>query len=227
MRRLFAFLIIIFCSFSLTKAQDNFNFYNKPFVTGGVSVGYTGGFGLQGNLMISNFAQDFPLSARFALGYTSFDPGNAWAARKIFINDATTGVPERNGTDWNFRMDLLYPVHFLSINRLYIFAGPRYSAFSGEFDFIDGNEFFKITSDQWGFGLGAESYFAIIPNLDLVLSTGFDYYFNSTIEGHDTAYNPDGTSINSRNGYTYSDADQAINQPKIILRMLAGFNFHL
>ncbi|MGA8264040.1 MAG: hypothetical protein WB779_06340 [Ignavibacteriaceae bacterium] len=226
MKKLFAFLIIIFCSFSSIKAQNNFSFYNKPFVTGGISVGYTEGFGLQGNLMISNFAQDFPLSARLAMGYTSFDPGNAWAARKIFINDATTGVPQKNGTDWNFRMDLLYQVHFLSLKRFYIFGGPRYSTFSGEFDFIDGNEFFKITSNQWGVGLGAESYFAIVQSLDLALSTGFDYYLDSTIEGHDTAYNPDGTSVNSRNGYTYSNADQAINQPKIMLRVLLGFNYH-
>lgn len=226
MKRLFAFLIIIFCGLTSVNAQDNFGFHNKPFVTGGISLGYTGGFGLQGNLMVSNFAQDFPLSVRIALGYASFDPGDAWAARKIFINNATTGVPQKNGTDWNVRLDFLYRVNFLSIRRFYIFAGPRYSTFSGEFDFIDGNEFFKIDCNQWGVGLGAESYFMMIPNLDLVLSTGVDYYMNSTIDGHDTAYNPDGTSVNGRNGYTYDNADQAINQPKIMLRILAGFNFH-
>ena len=226
MKRLFAFLIIVFCSLGSINAQNDYGFYNKPFVSGGISLGYTEGFGLQGNLMISNFARDFPLSARFALGYSTMDPGNAAAARKIFINDATNGVPEKSGTDWNFRMDLLYRVKFLSIKRFYIFGGPRYSSISGEFDFIDGNEFFKIISKQWGLGLGAESYFAIAPVLDMVLSTGIDYYFDSAIEGHDTAYNPDGTAVNSRNGYTYSDADKAINQPKMMLRILIGFNYH-
>ena len=226
MKKVIVFLSIIFCSFSSIKAQNSYSYYNKPIVTSGIFLGYNGGFGLQGNLTVSNFAKDFPLSARFAIGYTTLDPGNALAARKIFINDATNGVPEKSGTDWNFRMDLLYKVNFLSLKRFYIFGGPRYSTFSGEFDFINGNEFFKITSSQWGFGLGAESYFMIIPSLDMVLSTGVDYYLNSTIEGHDTAYNPDGTAINSRNGYTYSDADQAINQPQIVPRVMIGFNLH-
>ena len=66
----------------------------------------------------------------------------------------------------------------------------------------------------------------IVPSLDLIFSTGFDYYLNSTIEGHDTAYNSDGTAINGRNDYTYSDADQAINQPKIVPRAMVGFNLH-
>ena len=227
MKRLFVFMsIIIFCSFCSVKAQGNFGSYNKPILSGGITGGYTDGFGLQGNLMISNFAQGFPLSVRFALGYTTSNPGDPWAARKIFINDATNGVPDKSGTDWNFRMDFLYKVNFLSINRFYIFAGPRYSAFSGEFDFINGNEFFKIDCKQWGMGIGAESYFMIVPAIDLVFSSGIDYYLSSTISGHDTAYSPDGTSVNGRNNYTFSDADKAINQPKILLRVLLGFNYH-
>ena len=212
MKKLFVFMcIIFFCSFFSVNAQGTFGSYNKPILSGGIAGGYTDGFGLQGNIMISNFAQDFPLSVRMALGYTSFDPGDPWAARKIFINDATNGVPEKSGNDWNVRMDFLYRINFLSISRFYLFAGLRYSTFSGEFDFIDGNEFFKIDCNQWGMGMGAESYFMIVPNFDLVLSSGIDYYLDSTINGHDTAYNPDGTSINGRNGYTFSDADKAIN----------------
>ncbi|HKI77712.1 MAG TPA: hypothetical protein VKA26_04150 [Ignavibacteriaceae bacterium] len=220
------FLIIVFCSLGLTNAQFDQGFSSKPIITGGISLGYTGGFGLQGNIMISNFAKDFPLAVRFALGYSSLDPGNPAAARKIFINDATNGVPEKSGTDWNYRMDLLYRVPFLSINRFYLFGGARYSAFSGEFDFINGNEFFKIKSSQWGLGFGAESYFMIVPKIDFVISSAVDYYFDSAIEGHDTSYGPDGQNINSRNGYNYSDADKAINQPKLMLRILFGFNIH-
>lgn len=226
MKIVYAFLIISFCCFSNINAQNNQGFTNKPFVTGGISTGYSGGFGLQGNLIIANFAEDFPLSARFALGYSSLDPGNAIAARKIFINDATNGVPDKNGTDWTLRMDLLYRVPFLSIKRFYLFGGVRYSAFSGEFDFINGNEFFKIISNQWGLGFGGESYFTTVQGFDLVFSLGADYYFNSTLEGHDTAYSPDGQNVNTRLGYTYYDADQAINQPKIMLRTMIGFNYH-
>ena len=226
MKRLYVFLFISFCCFSSIYAQSGMSYINKPVVTGGISLGYTDGFGLQGNILISNFAQDFPLAGRFAIGYSKLDPGNPWAARRIFINDATNGVPEKSGTDWSFRMDMLYRVPFLSIKRFYIFGGVRYSAFSAQFNFVDGNEFFNINSNQWGLGLGGESYFMLIPGLDLVFSAGADYYFDSNLEGHDTSYSPDGMNINSRNGYTYYEADQAINQPKIMIRTMIGFNYH-
>jgi hypothetical protein len=226
MKNLFVFLIIAFCWYQTTDAQPDQNYAHKPLVTGGISAGYTSGFGLQGNIIISDFAQDFPLSARFGISYTTLDPGDPAAARRIFINDATNGVPEKSGTDWNFRLDFLYRVSFLSMKRFYLFTGVRYSAFSAEFNFVDGNEFFHINSNQWGFGLGGESYFVLVPGFDLVFSLGGDYYFNSTLEGHDTSYSPDGQNINSRRGYTYYDADQAINQPKLVVRALIGFNYH-
>jgi hypothetical protein len=226
MRNLLVFLIIIFCYYGVSEAQTSPAYSQKPEVSAGISTGYTGGFGVQGNLMISNFARDFPLSARFAIGYSTLDPGNAADARKIFINDATNGVPEKNGEDWNFRMDFMYRVHFLSMRRFFLFAGFRYSAFSADFRFVDGNEFFNINSNQWGMGLGGESYFMLVPGLDLVFSAGTDFYFNSVIEGHDTSYSPDGQIINGRRNYTYYDADQAINQPKLMIRALIGFNYH-
>ncbi len=223
MKNLYAFLfILLYCFYPVNAQNETY----KPIVTGGIMAGYTEGFGLQGNIMISNFAQDFPLSARFGIGYSSLDPGNPADARRIFINDATNGVPEKSGTDWNFRLDLLYKVHFLEMKRFYLFGGARYSAFSAEFNFIDGNEFFNINSNQWGLGFGGESYFMLVPGFDLVFSLGADYYFDSIIEGHDTSYSPDGQNINSRRGYTYYDADQAINQPKFMVRGLVGFNFN-
>ena len=225
MKKLFVFLIIFFCFYHFTEAQSDQSYSYKPILTGGISAGYTEGFGLQGNIMISNFARDFPLSARFAIGYSKIDPGNPADARIIFINDATNGVPEKSGTDWNFRMDFLYRLPFLSMKRFYVFSGVRYSAFSAEFNFIDGNEFFNINSNQWGLGLGGESYFMLVHGLDLIFSLGADYYFNSTLEGHDTSYSPDGQNINSRRDYTYYDADQAINQPKLMIRALIGFNY--
>ncbi len=225
MKRLYVFLIGIFFCFCSIKAQNEMSYSAKPILSGGISVGYSGGFGMQGSLLISNFAQDFPLSARFALGYSTLNPGDPWAARRIFINDATNGVPVTNGTDWTLRMDLLYRVPFLSLKRFYLFGGVRYSSFSGEFDFIDGNEFFKIDSNQWGLGLGGESYFTLVPGFDLVFTAAADYYFNSTLDGHDTSYSPDGTSINPTHNYTYANADQAINQPKIVLRTMIGFNY--
>ena len=116
MKKLLVLVVIIFAAYYSARAQNEYGYFNKTIITGGISTGYTNGFGVQGNLMVSNFAQDFPLAVRFGLGYSTWDPGDAWAARRIFINDNTNGLPQKSGSDWNLRLDLLYHIHFLSMN---------------------------------------------------------------------------------------------------------------
>ena len=217
----FLFFISIFGN--LYSQSYNNSFTAGPRFYAGIVTGYNGGFGLQLSGTISNFAKGFPLSARFGVGYTSTDPGSPTDARKIFINNATNGIPEESGWFWDLRMDLMLPVKIFSESFLY--AGPRYSMFTANFEFIGGNEFFDITSDQWGLGGGLESYFALSSNLDLVINAGADYYFSGTITGHDTAYSPDGENINPREDYTYEDADNSVNQPKILPRVMVGFSY--
>ncbi len=218
--------ILFFTSIVGNVYSQSLNSFNVgPRIYAGFETGYYGGFGGQLNFTISNFAKSFPLSTRFAIGYTSTDPGNPAEARKIFINNATNGIPEKSGWIWDFRMDMLYNIKLFSMQKSFLFAGVRYSMFTANFKFIGGNEFFDITSDQWGLGGGLESYFAIASNLDLVLTAGADYYFSGTISGHDTAYNPDGVDINPREDYTYDDADKSVNQPKILPRFMIGFNY--
>ncbi len=219
---LFGFVFLLLQLSIFAQGSNNPN----PYWSGGMNLGYNTGLGFQGNITISNFAQDFPFSARFGIEYTSVNPGSPEQARIIFINDATNGVPQKSGYVWDFRMDLLYPVKIFSFHRSYLFFGPRYSQFTANFEFIDGNEFFTINSNQWGLGLGAQSNFLLSHRLDLVLTTGFDYYFLGIIEGHDTSYEPDGEIINGRKNYSYSDADKAINQPKFVLKAMMGFNYY-
>ena len=219
------FLFIISLAGSLHSQSYNSNFSSDPHFFGGIVIGYNGGFGLQVNGTISNFAKNFPLSARFGIGYTSTDPGSPSEARKVFINNATNGIPEESGWIWDFRMDLLYNIKLFSMKKSFLFAGVRYSMFTANFKFIGGNEFFDVTSNQWGLGGGLESYFALGSNLDLVITAGVDYYFSGTIKGHDTAYSPDGESINPREDYNYEDADNSVNQPKILPRVMVGFNY--
>ena len=221
MRKILFVVLFYFLSQASVLAQSNSN----PYLSGGMDLGYNNGLGVQGNLTLSNFTQDVPLSVRIGLGYTSVNPGDPVAARSIFINDATNGVPEKSGKVWDFRMDLLFPLQIFSFKKSNLFFGPRYSEFTAEFDFIDGNEFFNINSNQWGVGFGVESSFPVNHRIDLVLTTGFDYYFLGLIEGHDTSYGPDGVIINGRKDYTYQDADRAINQPKLVYKLLAGFNY--
>ena len=218
-------LLIISVTGSLNSQTYTSNFSSSPHFYGGIVTGYNGGFGVQINGSVSNFARNFPLSARIGIGYTSTDPGKPSEARKVFINNATNGIPEKSGWIWDFRMDLLYNIKLFSLYKSYLFAGVRYSMFTANFKFIGGNEFFDVTSNQWGLGGGLESYFGLGSNIDLVITAGADYYFSGTIKGHDTEYSPDGESINPRENYTYDDADNSVNQPKILPRVMVGFNY--
>jgi hypothetical protein len=198
-----------------------------PTFSAGLSLGYLGGTAGQVSGRVSDFATGFPLSARLGVGYASVEPGKSAAARQVFINDATNGIPEESGNRWDFRLDLLYPVDLLSLPRAYIYGGPRYSRFKANFKYIGGNEDFDVLSNQWGFGSGLESNFSVSPRFDLVITTGLDYFQKATLSGHDTAYSPGGDDSNGRDGYTYDDADDAIDQPGFELQLMVGFSYRL
>jgi hypothetical protein len=212
--------LITLALFLITNTAQSTDF------SGEAIVGYNGGFGFQLNFVTANFARDFPMNVQLGLAYTSMNPGNAADARKIFINDATNGDPEKSGWMWDVRFDFLYQVKWLSLQRAYLYGGPRYAMFTANFNFIGGNEDFDITSDQWGLGLGLKAYFTMGTRFDFVSSAGFDYYFLSELSGHDTRYNPDGENVNARNDYTFDDADNAVNNPTFQLRFLVGLNYH-
>jgi hypothetical protein len=224
MKRL-VFLSAFFLFFSAALfSQSLSNVYDSnPYFSGGAQVGYNGGVSFQLTGTISNFAQDFPLSLRGSVDYTFLNPGNPIDTRKIFINDNTNGTPEKDGHTWNLRLDFILKTNIL-INNSFLFFGPRYSMFTGNFNFIGGNEFFSVTTNQFGLGGGLETAFRVNNRMNLVLSAGADYFFNSDLAGHDTVYGPDGVDTNPRN-FTYDDADKAINQPKIEFRMMTGINY--
>ena len=61
--------------------------------------------------------------------------------------------------------------------------------------------------------------------MDLVMGGGVDNYFKSKIYGQDTSYSPGGDYVNGRDGYSYSSADKAINQPKFEFRLMMGIAY--
>ena len=202
--------------------------------TTSLMTGYNGGFGVQGNLMLGNFADDFPFDFRLGFGYSIFNPGIAADARRIFINNATNGVPEKAGSAFDYRLDFLLQKSIFRVKSSYLVFGPRYSSFKGNFKFIGGNEDFDVISRQWGLGTGIENHFKVTERIGIVFNVGMDYYFPNTLKGHDTSYSPDNDNINPRddneNGdveFTYKDADKAINQPRFILRAMFGISFRL
>ena len=191
-------------------------------LAGGLLLGYSGGPGAQLHGRVAHFAEAFPLGARLGIGYTSVDPGTPLDARRIFINDATNGTPEEKGWFWDFRFDMLYTLSSTVSREICVYGGPRYAMFTGNFNFVGGNEDFDITSKQWGFGIGLEGDFAMNPSTDFVILGGVEWFADSDLEGHDTVYGPDGETVNGRADYTFDDADAAVNQPQFEFRLMLG-----
>jgi hypothetical protein len=200
----------------------------------GFNAGYNRGLGFQATLTAQDPIKTLPVDLRLGVGYTSLDPGNSADARRIFINNATNGVPEEKARSFDYRLDILVPVNLFNLEQSYVNFGPRYSSFRANFKYIGGNEDFDVTSRQFGVGLGAESHFSMNDKLYLVLTAGVDYFFDNTLKGHDTSYSPDNDNVNPRNDnqnndmeFTYKDANDAINQPSIMPRLLVGINYQL
>lgn len=191
----------------------------------GIELGYKGGPGLQISGVVSDFADELPVLIQGGIAYTRLNPGNAADARRIFINNATNGDPQKAGSVWDLRFDFLYKVSWFSLSRAYIYGGTRYSMFTGNFKYIGGNEDFDITSNQWGFGTGLKTFFRMNRKMDFVLTSGLDYYLSDVLTGHDTSYSPDGEHVNAREDYGYTEADKAINQPALQFRFMLGIHY--
>jgi hypothetical protein len=228
-----AVLIICYlCSNSVLYSQDKTGTPLK--FSAGFVTGYNRGYGFQGNLAAWNFDKGFPFHLRFGLGYTILNPGNATDARRIFVNNATNGTPEKKGHSMDYRLDFMVPKTVFNIENSYLVFGPRFSTFMGDFKYVGGNEDFEVKSHQWGIGADIENRFRMVKNVDFVLVYGLDFYFPATLTGHDTSYSPDNDNINPKNDnqnenipFRYKDADQAINQPMIMPHIMIGINFLL
>jgi len=220
-------IILVLFSTLLVSQTNEYSKIRKSKFAFGAQVGMFNGFGGQINFLTSNFADNFPLAAKLSIGISFLDPGDPLAARRVFINDNSSGIPEKSGSIWSFGLDFMYRYSILNLKRNYFYFGPRYTMFTGNFNFIGGNEDFDVTSDQWGLGAGVENYFRIISSIDLVLNFGLDYYFPNRLYGHDTSYTSEGEDINPRNNYSFSDADKAINQPLMQVRATIGFNYRI
>ncbi len=188
----------------------------------GATVGYNTGLQILALGRAAGFAEGLPVALQLGIGYTSSDAGDPAAARRVFINNATNGIPEETGHSWDFALDALIPVRVLNFPRSYVSAGFRHARYTANFVYVGGNEDFDVTSTHWGLGAALGNDFAVSRRMDLMVNVGLDYYFSSTLTGHDTAYSPDGTAVNPREEYDYGDADAAVGQPKFRPRLTTG-----
>ena len=166
-------------------------------------TGYTGGFGINLYGTISEFSYDTPLSVRFGGGYNIREAGNPWDARKIFINDNTNGDPAESAHSFDLRLDFAYPVNLFSIRKSLLKLDQDILCIHPHLNLLAAMNFLILQLHNSDLVQDLETYFGISPNLSLVFSGGFDYYFDAQIGGHDSAYNPDGTDVSGREDYTY------------------------
>ena len=199
---------------------------SRSFVAGGM-LGFANGLSLQGQLLARDLTPSLPFEARVRVGWTRLDPGSSAEARRIFINNATNGTPEKKGRVIDFDLDLLWPTASVPGDEGYWSVGVRHSRFRGNFRYIGGNEDFDVTSSHWGLGVGGESRFVIGARTWLVIDAGLDWFPGARLQGHDTSYSPDGDDVNPREDYEYGDADGAINQPKLRPVILIGIQRRL
>jgi len=192
-----------------------------------LALGYGKGVTVQASGMASNFARNFPLGVEFSVGWETVAAGKAVDARRIFVNEATNGTPESSGSMWVFRLDLLYKVPFSGPKATFLYGGVRRSYFDGTFSYVGGNEEFDVTSLQWGFGVGAKTYFEITNKLDLSLNIGVDGFLNGTMHGHDSTYSPDNSNVNPKEKFTYTDASKAVYTPRIAPIVTFGITYGL
>lgn len=224
-------ILILLCVTFISNSQST---TTESKFAQGLSTGYYRGLGFQANFTALKPIQSLPMQLRFGIGYTSLDPGSSSDARRIFINNATNGVPEEKGRAFDYRLDILWETSLLNLEESYLVFGPRYSSFRANFKYVGGNEDFDVTSKQYGLGLGLETHFSITERLKMVVLAGLDYFFNNTLKGHDTSYSPDDDNVNPRNDtenndeeFTFSDANKAINQPSLMPRVLLGVVYRL
>jgi hypothetical protein len=196
----------------------------------GGKLGYFNGIGGIAELTVSRRSFSFPLAFHFGVGYfQQEDPGSAVAARRIFINDNTGGNDniKEYGQNWLFTLDVSLPVYKKSDFVVRAYGGARYVKYTAHFDYQGGNEAFDVSSNPWGVGLGLRMELPFSINYRVGLDLGFDYYIPNTLEGHGNFYNPTNEDDNPRDDYTYSDADDAVEQPKYSPKVVLYIQYRL
>jgi len=193
-------------------------------LTAGLNLGHAMAPGAELTAEAAEFADGLPFSVRLGVGYAQPDGGDAVAARRVFINDATNGTPESSGKVWMGRLDLVREFDHGLLDGARVYGGPRYAAFTGNFNYVGGNEDFDVRSNHWGWGGGLEWRWPVGDAMNFSLGGGADWFMAARMDGHDTAYEPGGEAGTERDDYSYEDADDAIDQPALEWRIGVGIS---
>jgi hypothetical protein len=198
-----------------------------------LSSGYYDGPSVAGTFGLADVFDKVHMGLEIELGYSWASKGDAILARKVFINQATGGNNDAQssggvldlGFNAVFPLSQTYgPVKFSA------FGGPRYARWDVRHEYVGGNEDFDVVSHVWGLGGGVRGVMPLSKNFSALLQLGVDYYFKSSIYGHDATYYPNNSNMNARTDgagytYTYADAERATAVPHIRPRVMVGIQF--
>jgi hypothetical protein len=199
-----------------------------------ITAGYYAGPSVAGTMGFSDVFTKVPVSFEGEVGHSWTNPGDAALARDVFINNTDTGDEDsqKDGSVWDVGLNAVYPLNqTYGPVKFFVFGGPRYAHFDGHFEYVGGNEDFDVIANSWGLGGGLRGIMPLSQHFSAVLQLGIDYYWPTSIYGHDATYYPNNSNINARQldntGYTftYADAANAVNVPRIRPRVMIGLQF--
>jgi len=196
-------------------------------------AGYYNGPSVSGTIGFNEIFDKVPLGLELGLGYSWTPTGDPTLACQVFINQNQNNNHEtiNSGGVLDLGLNATYPlIQTYKAAKFSVFAGPRYARYGVRHEYVNGNEDFDIVSWVWGLGGGVRGSLPLSEHFTAVMQLGLDYYFRSSIYGHDATYYPDNANINARNNgagytYTYDDALRATTVPHIRPRVMVGIQF--
>lgn len=195
--------------------------------------GYYDGPSVSGTLGFEDIFEKVPLGFEVELGYSWTRKGDATLACQVFINQNQNNNHQTisSGGVLDLGFNTTYPlVQKYGPVKFYAFGGPRYARWAVRHQYVNGNEDFDIVSHVWGLGGGVRGILPLNKDFDALMQLGVDFYFRSSIYGHDATYYPDNSNVNARDNnqgytYTYDDALRATTVPRLRPRVMVGLRF--
>ena len=196
-------------------------------------TGYYDGPSLSGTFGFDEIFDKVPLGAELELGYSWTRKGDATLACQVFINQNQNNNHQTisSGGVLDLGLNATYPLlQTYKSAKFGLYGGPRMARWAVRHEYVNGNEDFDVVSWVWGLGGGVRGSIPLSQSFTAIAQLGVDYYFHSSIYGHDATYYPDNSNVNARNNgngytYTYDDALRATTVPHIRPRVMVGLQF--
>lgn len=195
--------------------------------------GYYDGPSVFGAVGLGEIFEKVPLGFELELGYSWTRKGDAILAAQVFINQNQNNNYDNisSGGVLDFGMNFTYPlIQNYGPVKFHVYGGPRYARWAVRHQYVGNNEDFDVVSHVWGLGSGLRGVLPLNKDFSAMMQLGLDFYFRSSIYGHDATYYPNNANINARdNGagytYTYDDALRATTVPRLRPRVMVGIMF--